>query len=160
MIMEIEDKNFKITSAQKEQIISYVKDNPCCKFYPKCQHPKHQSDSYLHKSTNIFENSLTRSLLTKNIKAMITHMWAFVTYENEIVNSLWHNHYRDNDNEQLTALMYLTDNNIGTVFEKDYVTKAETNKWYVWDSKLNHKPLETKTNETRIVITTELEVYG
>ena len=27
-------------------------------------------------------------------------------------------------------------------------------------SKLNHKPLETKTNETRIVITTELEVYG
>ena len=160
MIMEIEDKNFKITSAQKEQIISYVKDNPCCEFYPKCQHPKHQSDSYLHKSTNLFEDSLTRSLLTKNIKAMITHMWAFVTYKNEIVNSLWHNHYRDNGNEQLTALMYLTDNNIGTVFEKDYVTKAETNKWYIWDSKLNHKPLETKTNETRIVITTELEVYG
>jgi hypothetical protein len=56
--------------------------------------------------------------------------------------------------------MYITDNNIGTMFENDFVTKAETNKWYVWNSKLKHKPLEIKTNETRIIISTGLEVNG
>ena len=160
MIMEIKDKNFNNTSTLQEQIISYIKNNPCCEFYPTCTHPKHQSDSYLHESIDIFKDSLYNSLLTKNIKATITHLWAFVTYENEVINSVWHNHYRDNGKEQLTALMYITDNNIGTVFENDYVTKAETNKWYVWDSKLNHKPLETTTKETRIVISTGLEVNG
>ncbi len=160
MIMEIKDKNFNNTSTLQEQIIYYIKNNPCCEFYPTCTHPKHQSDSYLHESIDIFKDSLYNSLLTKNIKATITHLWAFVTYENEVINSMWHNHYRDNGKEQLTALMYITDNNIGTVFENDYVTKAETNKWYVWDSKLNHKPLETTTKETRIVISTGLEVNG
>jgi len=160
MIMEIEDKNFKNTSVLQEQIISYVKNNPCCQFYPNCTHPKHQSDSYLHKSINIFEDSLYNSLLTKNIKATITHLWAFVTYKNEVINSMWHNHYIDNDKQQLTALMYITDNNIGTMFENDFVTKAETNKWYIWNSKLKHKPLEIKTNETRIIISTGLEVNG
>ena len=162
MIMEIEDKDFSMnnTSVFKEQIVDYQKKNPCCEYYPTCTHPKHQSDSYLHKSFNIFEDSLYNSLLTKNIKATITHLWAFVTYKNQVINSMWHNHYRDNGKEQLTALMYITDNNIGTMFENNYVTKPELNKWYLWDSKLNHKPLETETKETRIVISTGLEVNG
>ena len=83
--MEIKDKNFNNTSTLQEQIISYIKNNPCCEFYPTCTHPKHQSDSYLHESIDIFKDSLYNSLLTKNIKATITHLWAFVTYENEVI---------------------------------------------------------------------------
>ena len=54
--------------------------------------------------------------------------------------------------------MYLNSNNIGTEFENGHIIKPELNKWYVWDSKLNHKPLETKINKTRIIISTGLEV--
>lgn len=166
MIMEIEDKNFsKInTSNFREKLISYQQEYPCCIGYstPHCTHAKHQSDSYLHKRFNVISDSLHSCLNKNNIKVNITHLWVFITYENELIDSIWHNHYDtmtiNKDLKQLTALMYLTHSKIGTEFENNYVITPELNKWYVWDSKLNHKPLETKTGEKRVIISTALEV--
>jgi hypothetical protein len=162
MIIEVEDNYFKKinTSNFRKQIISYQKENPCCVAYPthNCTHAKHQSDSLLHKKFSVFENSLHSCLKKKNIKVNITHLWAFITYKNENIDSIWHSHYINNNKKQLTALMYLTDNDIGTEFENNYIIKPKINKWFLWDSKLNHKPLETKVNKTRIIISTGLEV--
>lgn len=162
MMFEIEDKDFsKINTYDfKKQIISYQKKNPCCIFYPtsKCTHAKHQSDSLLHKKFKVFEKSLYRCLNKKNINVNITHLWAFITYKNEMIDSIWHSHYIENNKKQLTALMYLDSNDIGTEFENGHIIKPEVNKWYIWDSRLNHKPIDNKSTKTRIVISTGLQV--
>jgi len=164
MIVEIEDTNFsKINTYNfRKQLISYQKKNPCCSFYPtvNCAHAKHQSDPLLHKKFKVLEKSLHSCLKKKNIKVNITHFWTFITHKNEPIDSNWHNHYIDKNKKQITALMYLTNSNVGTEFENGYIIKPEINKWYVWDSKLNHKPLETRVNKTRIIVSTGLEVLN
>ena len=54
--------------------------------------------------------------------------------------------------------MYLDSNDIGTEFENGHIIKPEVNKWYIWDSRLNHKPIDNKSTKTRIVISTGLQV--
>ena len=156
-MIKIYDKTFaKINNSLfKSKILNYTKENPCCYGYPNCNCPKHQSHAHLHHAIPELRESLYNALDKCKLNCEITHMWSFVTFNNSEVDSINHNHQVSN-NKEYTGLLYLTKTDIGTVFDDEVIT-PKINTWYIWDSKLYHRPNNGITEKNRIVISTGLK---
>jgi hypothetical protein len=133
-IEKINDNKFK------EQILSYLKNNKCCKDI-FCNHPKHQSDSLLHKHFKVFEDSIKNEL-----NYNVSKLWVFYSKKNEILLENWHKH-----NNKVSCLMYLTDTKLGTKFE-NFNIYLNKNCWLVWDEDVIHTPEKGSLNQDRITI--------
>jgi hypothetical protein len=143
----------------------YIKENPCCKKFPNCEHPIYQSDPNLfnveHKDINTIKNNYFNCLLkilNKNSLDIIENKaWAYLTLKNESTMPKWHNHMETNDTINISGLLYVTETNIGTEFKTQFI-KFEIiphiNRWFLWDSSILHRPKNMISNEDRIVIAT------
>jgi hypothetical protein len=145
---------------------NYIKTNPCCKQFPNCNHPAYQSDSNLFniKETNIeiiknnYFNCLGK-ILNKNKLEVIEHKsWVYLTLKNESTKPKWHTHKeKNNDNINVSGLLYITETNIGTEFKTDFLNFEiipHINRWFLWDSSIIHRPKDIVSEEDRIVIAT------
>ena len=131
--------NFNNKILQKE-IIEYTKKNKCCN-NDDCVHPKMQSNPTLHNHFKIFQKSITEEL---NLK--INKLWCFYVKQKNKTLETWHTH----DN-QISCLMYLSENKLGTKFENFYI-KLNINCWLVWKGNLLHTPEPGLVKKDRIII--------
>ena len=144
----------------------YYKTNPCCIKFPDCKHPVYQSDPNLFniKETNIeiikdnYFNYLGK-ILNKNKLEVIEHKaWVYLTLKNESTKPEWHTHMeKNNDNINVSGLLYITETNIGTEFKSEFLNFEiipHTNRWFLWDSAILHRPKDMVPKDTRIVIAT------
>jgi len=149
-------------------ILKYLKNNKCCINYPKCNHPKEQSDPNVFKIKNkeiqklkqsyfLFLNKLIGKYLIKESKC-----WALYVKKETTTPSIWHIHF-DNKEQykdciQISGIYYLTDTDIGTEFN-DYFfnieTKPKKGHWFIWDSRLNHRPKDCLNPKDRLIIATQ-----
>ena len=145
---------------------NYIKTNPCCKQFPNCNHPGYQSDPNLFdiedSNINIIKNNYFNCLLklfNKNELDIIENkVWTYLTLKNENTQSQWHNHLeKNNNNINISGLLYLTKTNIGTEFKTKFLNFEiipHTNRWFLWDSSIIHRPKNTVSEDDRIVIAT------
>ena len=134
-----------------QNLILHQKQNPCCSKYPSCKHPKLQSYEYLHHNFLFFEKSLNS--IFKNV--FIERMWSFITYPNNKVNTLWHDH--GNNKNKFSSICYLNETT-GTEFEDNVYIEPEINTWYIWESHLKHRPINKKVNDFRINIVADIYI--
>jgi hypothetical protein len=146
-------------------LIKYLKKNKCCNQYPKCFHPKEQSDSNVFNINNKTINELKINYyeavknIIKNFKIINTKAWVFYVCKNKKTPGVWHQQFNNNYKNyiQISGLCYLTDTNIGTEFKNELFNveiKPKINHWYLWDSFLEHRPKEDISPKDRIVIAT------
>jgi hypothetical protein len=158
---------FKFDNNELFEILKkYIKINPCCELFPKCNHPKYQSDSNLfnieNNNINIIKNNYFNCLLkilNKNKLDIIQNkVWAYLTLKNENTQSEWHNHIEiKNNNINISGLLYITETNVGTEFKTKFLNIEiipHINRWFLWDSSIIHKPKNMISKEDRIVIAT------
>jgi hypothetical protein len=124
----------------KKNIKKYIKYNRCCNNI-NCDHPKSQSNSFLHKKFKIFEESINQELNLKIIK-----LWAFFVKKNNKILETWHHH-----SNELSCLLYLNESNLGTNFE-NFNIKLKINCWLVWKGNLLHTPEPGLVKKDRIII--------
>jgi len=129
----------------KEKLLLYQKENPCCSQFDKCDHPKYQSNSFLHHSFPIFKKSLES--VFKSIE--IDNMWCFITFPKSEINTNWHNH--GNVKDRYSAICYLN-NTVGTEFKNVSIDKPDINTWYIWKSDIEHRPIKKSIDNLRINI--------
>ena len=134
LINNVNNKNFQ------KKIKKYIKYNKCCNNI-NCNHPKFQSNPFLHNEFKIFEESITKEL---NLK--ISKLWCFYVKKNNKNLETWHTH-----NNEISCLMYLTESNLGTKFENFYI-KLNINCWLVWKGNLLHTPEPGLVKKDRIII--------
>jgi len=143
----------------------YIKTNPCCGQFPKCDHPKYQSDPNLFNIKNndidIIKNNYFNCLLkilNKNKLDIIENKaWAYLTLKNENTQSIWHKHITANNNINISGLLYITETNIGTEFKTEFLNIEiipHINRWFLWDSSIIHRPKDMISEKDRIVIAT------
>ena len=157
---EIDNKNLSIL------VKNYIKTNPCCVKFPNCNHPIYQSDPDLFKlndnNINIIKdnyfNFLSKIFNKNELYIIQNKVWVYLTLKNENTQSQWHNHLeKNNDNINISGLLYITKTNIGTEFKTEFLnfeTIPHTNRWFLWDSSIIHRPKHMVSNEDRIVIAT------
>jgi|14BtaG_2_1085337.scaffolds.fasta_scaffold139098_1 hypothetical protein len=155
-----------------EDIKTYQKNSPCCNNFPKCTHPHFQTDSLIHCSfpeleLSYFDNlkkylkDIQHSDDRADYKILTFKMWAFISRTNEKSKQLQHRHALFKDNTlEISSLRYLTDTDIGTVFDFKYVQihlKPKLNTWFFWPSELWHSPEAAKVNKKeRITLATSI----
>jgi hypothetical protein len=156
--------NKKLTS----KLINYLNKNKCCKEYPKCEHPKQQSDANVFNIKDEFIQKLKDNYffalqkMFGNFKIIVSKSWLLYVKEDKEVPAVWHKHYDDNieykDHIQVSGIFYLTDTDIGTEFENEHFKleiKPISNCWYIWDSNLLHRPKKNITKKDRIILATQ-----
>jgi hypothetical protein len=143
------------TKSLHSKVIEYQKQNPCCKSSNNCTHPKFSTDEFLNKKFKKLENSLLNTLKDKE-KIKMINMWAYITFSKQKTKPLWHNHVREKHERVLSNVCYLTPTKIGTEFKNGFVIKPQINYWYTWDGSLLHRPIESLTKNTRIVIAADV----
>jgi hypothetical protein len=147
--------NLNNEKLQKE-IKEYIKEVPCCIFYPKCPHPREQSGIFLDRKFDIIKQSLLLSfkkyLNTDFIDIGYIKTWCFYNPANSTIIEGWHNHLTQKGFREISALCYLTKTNLGTLFKDNIKIIPEINNWYVWPSYLDHSPEPGYIEEERIVI--------
>jgi hypothetical protein len=146
-------------------LIKYLKENKCCNQYPKCLHPKEQSDSGVFNIDNKILKELEKNYyeaiknIINNFTIINTKAWIFYVSKNKKIPGVWHQHFDNNykNYTQISGLCYLTNTNIGTEFKSELFNIEIIPKisyWYLWDSSLEHRPKEDISLEDRIVIAT------
>lgn len=155
-------KNENLTFTLK----NYLKKNPCCKNFPSCKHPVYQSDSNLfninEENIDTIKNnyfSCLLKILNKNELNIIENKsWVYLTPKNKNTEPLWHNHVGViNNHNCISGLLYVTETNIGTEFKTEFLNFEiipHTNRWFLWDSSIIHRPKNMISEEDRIVIAT------
>ena len=160
---------YPLISTKSESLINNVKDylslNKCCVNYPKCIHPKIQSNpnilfderfkDLLDEVSLCLKQASNEMLKTENNTEVTC--WAFFQQKGTTNNTeKWHNHLYDDLKNQISFLIYLTPTDLGTIFINDYEVKQilvpEMNFIFIWDSKYVHSPALGKINEDRIVL--------
>lgn len=145
-----------------QEIKKYIEENPCCVFFPNCNHPKIQSGPFLDKKFNLIKKSLDLSLqnyLNTNLENIVYRKtWCYYNSKNSNVEKNWHNHLVIKGLREISALCYLNDTNLGTVFEGDFKIIPEINTWYIWPSYLEHSPEPGYTEEERIVVASAIGI--
>ena len=147
----------------------WLKSNSCCKKYPKCGHPKIQSNNYAldiqHEEVDKIRDVLFQGLryFLGPHKVVNQRAWILYVPSNETITSKWHTHLlkKYKDYEQVSALTYLTKTDIGTQFEDvNYKVeiKPKLNHWYFWPSKVAHKPMRKKTNKDRMILAADFVI--
>ena len=155
-----------------EDIKIYQKNSPCCHNFPTCFHPRFQTDSLLHCSfpeleLSYFDNlkkylkDIQYSTNRADYKIVSFKMWAFISKANEKSKQLQHRHALSKKNPlDISSLRYLTDTEIGTVFDFEYIqihSKPKLNTWFFWPSELWHSPEAAKVNKKeRITLATSI----
>lgn len=149
-----------------DMLIKYLKTNPCCNNFPSCTHPVYQSDSNLfdvfEENIDTIKNNYFSCLLkifNKNELNIIENKaWVYLTLKKKNTKPLWHNHMKANNNHvNISGLLYVTETNIGTQFKTDFFNFEiipHTNRWFLWDSSIIHRPKNMISNQDRIVIAT------
>jgi len=143
----------------------YIKKNPCCEQFPKCDHPAYQSDSSVFniKDINIdiiknnYFNFLLKILNKKSLDVVENKVWAYLTLKNNETKPIWHHHFAKNNYINVSGLIYLTETKIGTEFKTQFLnfeTIPYINRWYVWHSSIVHRPKDMISDVDRIVIAT------
>lgn len=131
------------------KIHNYVKSNPCCGEYPKCEHPPIQSDADLlqqdfMKDINCFIIDSLSNYPEFNEKTKIK-CWGYLQKGNTILEKLnWHIHQINDSGIEFSFLIYVTPTEKGTLF-KDYESNIfyltpEVDTLYVWNSLFTHAP--------------------
>jgi hypothetical protein len=149
---------------------NYIKKNPCCEQFPKCVHPIYQSDLNLFKiednDINIIKNNyftcLLKMLNKNELNIIQNKVWAYLTLKNENTQSIWHRHLNiddinNNNNINISGLLYISETKIGTEFKTEFLNFEiipHTNRWFLWDSSILHRPKNMISEEDRIVIAT------
>ena len=152
--------NLIVKNNLKEKSIKYLKNNPCCKYFPNCTHPHFQSDPNLWNNSNFYYiNKQIFSIIFDHYKKVLKidcKMWVYLQNKNSILKEYqWHNHSEGEAKDQLSFLIYLTKTEIGTLFKinnKIFELKPEINTLYLWDSKYEHTPKIGKHPKDRVVL--------
>tara|TARA_E500000318_G_C3425759_1_gene159091 strand:- start:24 stop:551 length:528 start_codon:yes stop_codon:yes gene_type:complete len=162
------DLNNIITNKNLEnQSIQYLKKNPCCKAFPNCTHPKYQSDPNLWTNENFyFLNKKIYEIICDSYNKILNircNMWVYYQEKNSILEKPeWHNHVFEDNDHQLSFLIYLSPTDLGTMFENESkisIITPETNVFYLWNSRINHSPQVGKNNKNRVVLAGACSIY-
>ena len=128
----------------KKQLIKYVKTDKCCNEIV-CDHPKHQSDPFVHNKFKVFKKSVKEEL-----RLEIDKMWVYYVKKGETIEPSWHTH-----GHGISCLLYITDNDLGTKF-KNFDLELMKNYWIIWDKDIEHTPEPGYNKKDRIVIAGKL----
>lgn len=144
--------------------LKYYKDErKCCRKYPKCDHPREQSDSFLfeRKQETIqylkrqFYDSLKKQFGELTVKE--EKFWILYVPANKPTPAIWHKHFQDKYERfrQISGITYITETEIGTEFATDFYKITIRPKpfcWYTWDSNIMHRPEEGQQATDRYII--------
>jgi len=162
-------ESIDVTDKHK-QILKYIETNPCCVDFPKCKHFHYQSDSHLFDQDfmqdikdNFFkavEYILQKPLDLDKVKKFKS--WAYSQNKGDkLKESFWHQHSFDASLFEISGILYLTDTKFGTEFDYGHyhiITKPQKNFWYMWDSKISHRPQVGIVNKKRTIITAAIAI--
>jgi 3-methyladenine DNA glycosylase AlkD len=136
ILKKINNKNFL------KQLNVFVKNNPCCNEYPNCTHAKIQSNKNLHEHFKELNESIDKAVCKYfGYQPNIAHKnsWVFLNKANEEIDSIRHNHTYGSNKLGISAVVYLTETNFGTVFGDSNKIKPQVNNWNIFDSRLYHQ---------------------
>ena len=152
-----------------EKLITYLKDytttNPCCDIFPNCLHPEYQSCRNLFNLENEdikiikknYFDFLKNSLKKESLNIINSQCWVYLNYKGQKPNGAWHVHAEQENKINLSGMLYLTDTYFGTEFKTKFL-KIETipyiNRWYLWESCIQHRPIDAISDRDRLVIAT------
>ncbi len=125
-----------------KKLNTFIKNNPCCKNYPKCEHARIQSDGTLYKKFEELNKSIDMTVSKYlGYKPNILHKkcWVFLNKAGEEIDSIRHNHADNSQNFNISAIAYLTKTNFGTQFCDSDKIEPKLNCWNVFDSRLYHQ---------------------
>jgi hypothetical protein len=125
-----------------KKLNTFIKNNPCCKNYPKCEHARIQSDGTLYKNFKELNKSIDITVFKYlGYRPNILHKkcWVFLNKAGEEIDSIRHNHADNCQNYNISAIAYLTKTNFGTEFFDSNKIRPEINCWNVFDSRLYHQ---------------------
>ncbi len=145
---------------------AYTDKNSCCSQYPKCTHPKLQSDAYVFKDNNKTVQYLKEKYfkfledLFGPQKVELSKAWVLHVRAGETTPAIWHRHSEDQykNKIQVSGICYLTPTILGTEFDSTYCTlqiKPMAYTWYLWDSNNLHRPIEGVQKTDRLILATQ-----
>jgi|TARA_R110000803_G_C11790543_1_gene297972 hypothetical protein len=137
ILKKINNKNFL------KKLKSHIKDNPCCDKYPSCTHAKIQSDKNLHNNFKQINKSINNAVCKYfGYQPNILHKysWVFLNEADKNIDSIRHNHTYNLKKTGVSAVAYLTETDLSTVFFDSYKTKLTLNSWNLFDSRIYHQP--------------------
>jgi len=152
-------------------INKYFSTNKCCENYPKCLHPKQQTDTKLfnvdNKSIKVMKNTFydaVKLFYPNTFEVIYEKAWGY--FANDLPELTWHNHITEPENgdtfsAEISGILYLTKTDRRTIFDtKNFtiLTKPKLKTWYIWPSELQHTPQIGKTDDVRYVIATSIGV--
>ncbi len=138
-----------------KKLRSFIKENPCCKEYPKCEHAKIQSIGTLYKHFKELNKSIDTTVskyLGYQPNILHKKCWVFLNKADEKIDSIRHNHVYDSKKFSISAIAYLTETNFGTEFCDGDKIKPQVNNWNVFDSRLYHQAEEGVPKIDRYVL--------
>ena len=149
ILKKINNKNFL------KKLNYFIKENPCCKEYPKCKHARIQSFGTLHKHFLELNKSIDITVCKYlSYKPNILHKkcWVFLNKANAKIDSIRHNHVSNSKKFSISGIAYLTETDFGTKFCDDERIKPQVNYWNVFDSRLYHQAEEGVPKIDRYVL--------
>lgn len=166
------DKDFNYRCIYNiEKILEQEK---CCSNFPNCVHPKYQTKLDLFDRNLNVTNQLKNTFLkcvsdyigNSNFNISDWKSWAFKSEQGTFQKITWHKHYIENNNTQnkdiqISGLFYLTETDLGTIYEDEFLTyriKPKLHTWYLWPSDLIHQPEPGYCNHNRYTIATSIIV--
>jgi len=144
-----------------KKLKKYTQENPCCSDYPKCLHPKQQSNKELHKSFKEINKSINQAIvkyLKYQPKIIHIHSWAFLTEKNKEINSIRHNHSYNTNKFGISGVCYLTDTSLGTIFTEGCRIQPKLNVWNIFDSRIYHQPENGIPKKDRYVLAFDVSI--
>jgi len=164
------DKDFNYRCMS--QIDQLLEQEKCCDIFPKCMHPKHQTNEFLFEKNiknfiqlkNTFLKCVSDYINSNNFNVVNWKSWAFKSEKGTFHKTTWHKHYIENKNTQskdiqISGLFYLTETELGTIYEDEffnYRIKPKLFTWYLWPSQLMHQPEPGYCNHNRYTIATSI----
>ena len=153
-------------------IDNLLQQEKCCASFPNCEHPKYQTKQNLFdreefsKLKNSFIKCVSDYIDSKNFHIKDWKSWAFKSEQGTYHKTTWHKHYIENEDTkkediQLSGLFYLTETELGTLYENEFITyriKPKLFTWYLWPSDLIHQPEPGYNNQNRYTIATSMVV--
>jgi len=167
-ISEIPIRICKFDKLNNKELItsfkSYLDACKCCPQYPNCIHTKEQSaadaldipHSEIIKLKDAYYTNLNK--LFPGEEVLETRSWVLYVDKNKQTPAVWHTHYQQKySSKQVSGICYLTETTHGTEYRNEYF-KVETiptlHHWFLWESKLEHRPKEIYNDQPRMVIAT------